>query len=327
MTWYRGFGTWFGLMVLLLLPTLGVAQNGGKTWAVVTKRAACAAGENVLLGEIAQPFGHVPDGVWRRMAQTELWKAPSPGSRPITYSVHDLQSLLQKSLGSGAKAVRISGQLSLQRGGRVIDAEEIERRTVDYLTPRLAAGGGEVTLRNITTPNFVFLDKDFHSMAIEQQTGDDAGRVTLRFAAKTIDGRILRRFAVSLFVDRWINVPSVMRPVNPGDILTPDLITFERKNAAYLSGKVWDGQGGPWVVKQPIGRGMVIYRDNLRVQPLVMKGDRLELVYKSKHVQLSTDVEAMEDGGQGDAILVRNLQSKREIRAKVWDKRTVMIRR
>ncbi len=218
----RGLGIWMGLLLVLLFPVLAGAQSGADgSWAVVTKRAACTSGPRVLLGEIAEPYGHVPDGVWSRMSQTELWESPASGSRPTTYSARELDELLTRHLGASMYAVRISGQLSLQRGGQLLDAAEIERRVVGFLTPRLAAKGGEITLRNVSVPLYVFLDNDFHSLDIEPQGGIDAGRVALKLTAKTIDGRILRRFAVSLFVDRWISVPSAARPVNSGEILTP----------------------------------------------------------------------------------------------------------
>lgn len=324
----RAYVPWILLLLAMLLPaSVGAQSQGQGTWAVVTKRAACVAGGKVLLGEIAAPYGHVPPGVWERMAQTELWKTPSQGDRPTTYSARTLRELLYRHLGSGTHSVRVSGQLSLQRGGQVLEAEDIERRVVGFLTPRLTAGGGEVTLRNVTTPQYIFLSPEFHTLEITPQSNVDAGRITLRLSAKTIDGRILRRFAVSLFVDRWINVPCAAQPINPGDVLEPSMITYARKNAAYLGGEIWDGQGGPWMIKRPVGAGMPIYRENLYVRPLIPKGTRVELVFRSKHVQLSTEVESLEDGGQGDLILVRNLQSNREIRARVWDKRTVVIKR
>ena len=104
------------------------------------------------------------------------------------------------------------------------------------------------------------------------------------------------------------------------------MITFVRKNMAYLSGEVWDGRGGPWQVRRPIGLDQVIYAANLEPLPLVRRGETVRLVYEGKNIRLETLAEAMEDGGAGQAIAVKNLESERQVTATVRDSGTVYVR-
>jgi flagella basal body P-ring formation protein FlgA len=128
-----------------------------------------------------------------------------------------------------------------------------------------------------------------------------------------------------VFLDVWTEVAAAARPINRREALGPQMVTHVRKNLAYLSGDVWDGTGGPWQVKRPIGRDQVIYRSNLEPLPLVRRGETVRLVYEGENIRLETLAEALEDGGAGQAIAVMNLDSEREITATVRDSGTVYV--
>ena len=58
---------------------------------------------------------------------------------------------------------------------------------------------------------------------------------------------------------------------------------------------------------------------------LVRKGDVVRSVYQTPKMQISAKVEVLEDGGKGDKIEVRNVNSKRVLFAEVVDKNTVIV--
>lgn len=60
--------------------------------------------------------------------------------------------------------------------------------------------------------------------------------------------------------------------------------------------------------------------------PVISKGDKVTLVFRSKHLKLTVPVESLEDGGIGQNITVRNLQSKRKIVATVINAQTVQVK-
>ena len=94
------------------------------------------------------------------------------------------------------------------------------------------------------------------------------------------------------------------------------MITSVRKNMAYLRSDVWDGRGGPCGLKSPIGELQVVYASSLEPLPEVRKGDTVTLVFEGSRIRLSTTAKALADGGRGETILVRNMQSGREVLAR-----------
>ena len=120
-----------------------------------------------------------------------------------------------------------------------------------------------------------------------------------------------------------MDVPCAAVPLNRGDAVSPEKLTFRSENLAYARGAIWDGRGGPWQAKRAIGIGEAILADDLEPLAAIHRGDRVTLVYRRGNVVMRTLVEALEEGGPGDTIAVRNLSSKKQIYATVRDSNTV----
>jgi flagella basal body P-ring formation protein FlgA len=153
--------------------------------------------------------------------------------------------------------------------------------------------------------------------------GFGPGRISLLLREVNPAQITVRKYGATVFLDQWVNVACAARPINPRDELSPDKVTFMRKNAAYLRGEPWDGRRFGLRAVRPMGTGEVIYKANLDDVPLVSRGDTLTLVYQGRNVRLRTQVEALADGGLGDMIPVRNPDSKREVVAEIRDAETV----
>ncbi|WP_035105585.1 flagellar basal body P-ring formation chaperone FlgA [Desulfohalovibrio reitneri] len=301
------------------------AATSGREWAVVTMRAACVQDGVVELGEIAAPFGPIPDKTWERLADTRVAKAPEQG-RKVVINPDQLRWLMRRALGDEASVVSVKGGLTLQRGGYVVREEELRDVVVDFLTKRLSGMEGEIELRNLRLPDAVFLPGDFSELKVQEPDELEPGRVNLRIKALTADGRELRSIVAGAFVDRWIDVPVAGQPLNSGDVLTMDMVGHDRKNAAYFNGEPASMEGLPLRVTRSIGRGMVIYEDDLEGVPLIARGEKVRLEYRGENVTLRTRAEAETEGTFGDMIMVRNLQSGRKVRAQVWDDGTVVVK-
>ncbi len=314
------------LLVVALLWAALPALADGPGVSFVTRSAACAAGDKVLFGEIARPLGAVPPETWQKMAAIPLWPAPEREGRVQNVSVSDVRAALGQALGNLAAGVAVTGSISVQRGGAVVTREDVESFLVESLTPRLAALGGEATVRDVSAPQTVFLPADFSGLSLDPGEKLSPGRLTLHLVALGADGRNLRAIPVSLFVDLWLAVPCAARPLNVGEVVKPQDVTFESKNAAYLRGGLWDGRSGPWRMKRPTGQGQVLYADSLEVVPLIKKGDRVTLEYHGEAIRLTAQGEALSDGGAGQKIMVKNLQFGRQVLATVKDATTVVVR-
>ncbi len=175
-------------------------------------------------------------------------------------------------------------------------------------------------------PSALFLSRHDQTVELEGPFDLVPGRLSLRIAVKDPDGSGVRRVTGTVFLDVWAEVPCAGVALNKDEVLTPERVTFVRKNLAHIKGAVWDGRGGPWRMQRPVGLGSPIMQTDVSVIPTVQKGATVTMVYEGKNFTLSVPGEAMSNGAFGETITVRNLQSKKQLRATVRDGLTVVVR-
>ncbi|GAB7024181.1 flagellar basal body P-ring formation chaperone FlgA [Salidesulfovibrio brasiliensis] len=314
------------LAALLCAVALAVASSAtAGDWRIRIKPAAVLGGEMVTLGDIAVAVGDVDRARWDRLAATELWKPSKRKGRPVAISRKKLTSILRHYIGDAVRLCEIPSRVVVQTGGHVLLVNDIQQAMVGFLTSRIAKYDGEIVYRDYAMPDYIFFPRRFDKLKVSSPREVKPGRNSLRLEVIDSDGKVVRQVAASVFVDVWKAVPAAARIMNRGERITPEKLTFVRKNIAYMT-RAWDGKGGPWRVKRPIGRGQAITRDSIEALPAVSRGDMVELVYQGKRVRLTLEVKAMDDGRIGQQVEVKNLQSNRRIIATVVSSDKVMVR-
>lgn len=327
------------ILLLLLAVVLGQALIAGAMaasgmvfpkdaeWRVRLLDAAVVQGEAVLLGEVAAPAGPMPAGLWEQLKGRELWLAPEEEGRPLNLTRPKLQQAMVAAMGkSFAVLCLYPPSMTIQRGGKLYDAPSVQELVVKTLTPQLAALPGEATLSDFRLPGNIFVASKSQTLALEAPAKVAPGRLSLALSVREADGSVARRLTGTVFIDCWAPVACVTAPVNKGEVLGADVITYKSKNLAYLRDEPWDGVGGPWQAVRPIGLDQPILKSDLTYVPTMKRGRVVTLVFESGNVRLSAKVEALSDGVGGETIAVRNLQSKRQVYAVVQDENTVLAR-
>ncbi|WP_459938801.1 flagellar basal body P-ring formation chaperone FlgA [Desulfonatronum parangueonense] len=313
---------WTALILFFTVNTVH-AQRG--YWHYLVHPVAAVDADVVRFGDIAAPLTDHGRSQWAKLSEQPMWPAPEPG-KTMTLSQQRLAGLLRQHIGHAAASVRLPSQLVVQGGGQVILEEEIRSRVVTFLTPKTSNLGEEVSFRDFRLPDHIFLPHVQDVLEIEPSTDLRPGRNSLRFLIRSVDGRITRRVTGTVFLDVWQTVPCAARPMNRGTPLDLDEITFQRKNLAYLRDQVWDGTGGPWQIRTPVGMDQVIYLSALEPLPAIRRGDHINLIYEGELVRLQIQVQALQDGAIGETIAVRNLQNNNEVLARIRDYETVIVR-
>lgn len=309
--------------LLWIAPDGAMAQQG--LWHFHIKPVAAISGAHVTFGDIAAPLTAQGRSQWANLSGQQLWPAPEPG-RTATISRDRVLDLLRHHLGRTAASCRVPSQVVLQGGGQVLLEEELRSRIVTFLTPHARLLGEEIVLRDYRLPSHIFLPHVQDTLDVELPGTLQPGRNSLRFVVRAVDGSIARRLSGTVFLDVWQTVPCAARPLNSGTPVGPEDVAFQRKNLAYLREAPWDGAGGPWQIRFPVGADQVIYASSLQPLPAVRRGDHVLLVYEGEMVQLQIAAQAMADGAIGATIPVRNLQNNNEVLARIRDYQTVVVR-
>lgn len=299
------------------------SQEG--VWRLRIFDAAIVHGDTVMLGEIAEPLGDISAQKWHELSQTPLWATPNQVGRPFQITKQRLHGALRQYIGMYADSCILPTTLAIQKGGGVIRDTELRQMVLQRLMPQINALGGHSDITEYRLPSYIFVGHASQRLILEP-TEVVPGRVNVRFGIQELDGSIVKRFTGSIFLNLWVDAPTLIRPMNRGDAIRPADITYKNVNLAYSNGELWDGRGGPWQLTRNMGALQPITANDLKPLAAVKKGDKLVLVYNKGNVHLSVVVEAMEDGGLGDLILVRNLDSKKHVYGMVRDENTVVSR-
>ncbi|NJB66984.1 flagella basal body P-ring formation protein FlgA [Desulfobaculum xiamenense] len=318
--------TALAVMLVCLMAAIAQAGEVKASWRIAVRPAAVVEGDVVRLGDIASVVGKLSAPHWQTLAATELWRAPATPGEQTSIPREKLNELLAYYLEDLAQLCIVPGRLVVQRGGSLVQRDRIVSMIVETLTPQMRNMPGENSLRDFRLPEYVFLGDSQNYLECEVSGEFAPGRLSLLIREVGPEGGVRRKFTGTAFLDSWRTVACAQRPLNMRETLTPDAVSFERKNVAYLRGEVWDGRTFGMRVMRTVGAGQVIYADILDDVPLISRGDKVSLVYEGQHIQLAVLARAMEDGRFGESIVVRNLQSNRDVSGTVRDGSTVVVR-
>ena len=298
---------------------------GPDDWRIKILSAAVTNSDMVLLGDIAVPLGQMGQDTWAQLRAQQLWPAPPEEGKPLQISHSRLSQALRQALGKEvAGRCILPSSLVIQRGGLVFHEEDLRSYVVKSLTPQLSAMPGQVELSDFRLPDYIFLAHA--QQRVQLQPGKlSPGRVPLRFAVQEVDGNVLRRISGTVNLTLWITAPAASRPMNKGEALAAESVTFMKVNASQLRDLPWDGRGGPWQVNRALNTGEPILQSDLVSQLMVRRGDVVNLIYIKGNLRIATQAQALADGEPGATIAVRNLQTKKQVYAIVKDGSTVEI--
>lgn len=309
------------MIALLLCPGLAAAQGR-----LVVAGGVCVDGPAITLSDLARAEGEDALAFMAVSGRQPLLASPRFDGARANLSGPKLRELIMERLGPNMPRLDVPDQVQVQRGGQLIETARLLPAIDNFLTSALAKYEGETQIRDYRIGDYLFLDEKVPVQIRIVPAGNVApGRISLRLEAVAENGRVVQNFTGTVFADVWKTVPCAARVLNRGDILEAGLVGFARKNLAFLPRPAWDGRNLPLRMTSPVGQGQVIMAEAVESIPVVAKGKVLTLIYEGKSLKLTAPVESLEEGGIGNTIKVRNLQSRRIVAARILDAETALV--
>lgn len=141
------------------------------------------------------------------------------------------------------------------------------------------------------------------------------GKQMLRALTVTVDTRLYREVIV------------MTRTVRRGTQLTPEMVELAERDVTSLKHgyfAVFEDLAD-LQVKRPIGAGDIVSHSHVKPIPLVHRGDEVVMTIVSRHMQLATFGLALQDGGAGERIRVKNVESGKIVQGHVVEDGSVRI--
>lgn len=127
-------------------------------------------------------------------------------------------------------------------------------------------------------------------------------------------------------IKRYQDVPVLNRPVKMGEVITPDLVTIERRMLLNPRDIVVSmNQLAGMQTSRYINAGQTISYSDLKKEQVMKRGQMVKAVAGHTFFEVSISAQVEEAGAIGDVIRVRNLDSQKVVAARVVDKGLVRI--
>ncbi|MBT4096672.1 MAG: flagellar basal body P-ring formation protein FlgA [Gemmatimonadetes bacterium] len=144
----------------------------------------------------------------------------------------------------------------------------------------------------------------------------------------SVDGELVRTMAITVDTRIYRDVVVTSRTLRRGDLLLEDgAVDLEERNVTLLKHGFYTSLEELELIQssRPIGAGDVITHRHAEPVPVIHRGDQIVMLVKSANMTLQTVGEAMQDGGVGERIRVRNDASGKVIRGEILEPGLVQV--
>jgi flagella basal body P-ring formation protein FlgA len=144
-----------------------------------------------------------------------------------------------------------------------------------------------------------------------------------------VGGQTQRRLSVTGDVRFFRPVLVAGRAIGRGEALPADAVEVAERDVTGLEGNFYTAVGEleELRARRTLSPGEVITRQHLEKVPVVQRGDQVQLVAWTAQMSVSTLGVALQDGGLGERIRVRNSDSGKVLYGQVLDRERIRVGR
>ena len=210
-----------------------------------------------------------------------------------------------------------------------ISREELRQRATDFIDEMMRASGDtrRYTVELVHIPRNVRAPEGVLAFLPSMPYGLRFWGNTAVYLDVSVDGAPFRQVKCQFKLHVFDQVAVAARPLVPGQPLTDSDFRFEEQELGSR-GKNFVTDGAELVGKtlsRPLAIGTPILRTMLKTPDLLKAGAPVTLVSRLNGVEVKMDGVALEAGGAGKIIRVRNTASRKVLRGRIVDEYTVEI--
>ncbi len=152
------------------------------------------------------------------------------------------------------------------------------------------------------------------------------GRVAMEIAVM-VNGVSARSVRVCGRIEAYRDVPCAARDLTRGAVIKRSSLTTARMPVSKLRNHIPDSLESliGMALRHSVRAGQIMTARLVAPPVVVKRGSRITILAQSPGITVRVPGKAVEQGAAGDFIRVKNLQSKREILARVRDGKTVTV--
>jgi flagella basal body P-ring formation protein FlgA len=208
-----------------------------------------------------------------------------------------------------------------------ITRKMIEDMVMDFLNEKIPWEKNRVKRKFVQSGNGIMLPNRPYSYKEKPPVKSSYTGMVPMSIVFDVYGQSSRKVSAIVKIEVETNVIVVQKPLNRNQTIEKDDVTVVTMDMADLPSNYISSLEG--VVGKRTLRAMnpkEVFRTDMIEQPLMVKrNDKVSIVAESETIRITAVGEVRESGGKGDRIRVVNLNSNKEIFARVLDPKTVRV--
>jgi len=221
-------------------------------------------------------------------------------------------------------AVVASAQAQSTPGGR---EAEIRASVLAYVQQKTANLGCEVRLKRFTiNGNAALPSGPLEYEVVAPQQWEGWGSAGISVIARQGD-KVVRNMSLRVEIEALADMVVTVRQVDHGSIISPADLALRKQDVSLVQGRylgrIEDAAGKK--ARTTFKANAAVRSDQLEKVPLVKVGQLVTIIAENERMRISVTGKAKSAGAEGDTITVQNLNSLKELPARVIDAGTVRI--
>ena len=205
--------------------------------------------------------------------------------------------------------------------------QEVRDAVTAFVTGRTADMGWDLRIRRISISDpLKFPDGAIDYEILAPQQWEGWGSVNVAVLARQKD-RVVRNFSVRIDVEALADTVVTLRQIEHGTTIMPDDLVLQKReitqSSSRASHKIVEIAGKK--ARTTIKANQAVRVDQVEKVPLVKSGQMVTIIAENNVMRVSVAGKARSSGAEGDTVIVQNLNSLKEIPARVISATTVQI--
>lgn len=312
------------LFVLMIVP---IQTSGAEGINIEINEKSEIEKEEILLGDVGRVKGNDKNLV-KQINDIVLGRIPLAEERRKIDKDLIIIRLKQSDIDPTKINILVPDDAIVTRKSIDISNEDIKKIVLDFLHKRLQLNGDKVNITNIRVGSKITLPKggDISCKVIPPKNKELLG-ATLLSLEFSVNGQFQKKVFVTVDIEVIAKVVVTKRPLGRYKLITEDDIQLVDMNLAKLSPPVImsskDVLGKR--TRRAIDSNAVLNPDLIEFPPLVKKGEIVLISVESEGLKVTALGRVKEHGSKGQMVRVENIDSAKEIYARIMDSNNVKV--
>jgi flagella basal body P-ring formation protein FlgA len=212
-------------------------------------------------------------------------------------------------------------EVRVTRAYREVSQDELERALKSFLLTQ----DRQIEVKQLLSERPIKVPTDALNVEVVALHATQPGHFGVDYRLRANSGDV--RFQMKALADEWRMVPTAVRPLKRGDVVSAADIRLTKMNAGALNSGALEQIGDvvDMALLRDVGQGEVFTSKAVKLPAVVESGSKVTMVFRRGRLEATASGVALEDGALDQEINVRNESSKKVVRARVSERGIVLV--